>query len=266
MNTEQVKAKYEAAMAAEVKQQGTIERHKGQLAKKVAKFEKDYNVSLEGQDLTALDALKWPGGQTCTVEGQYWDACAIEHKMDDIKSATKKLAERERITAEAFDKLDAREKQDGVFNDLPPIILEFAARYKVRTIGWLIEGAEKYRAKMKEIDEDGGLDRKGRNAAQAQVMQAFGGAVRKVADHYREEGRREEAEKIAERQRIDLLRTMAYRVAEKVGKITDAAGLAIGMNGEINGYVEGDKGGATINTILAGGWNIQCLHFRVLVK
>lgn len=50
-----------------------------------------------------------------------------------------------------------------------------------------------------------------------------------------------------------------------VGKITDAKGLTIGMNGELNGLVIGDKDSATVTTILAGGYNIQCLHYRVLV-
>ena len=37
-------------------------------------------------------------------------------------------------------------------------------------------------------------------------------------------------------------------------------------NGEINGWVEGDKSNVSVETITAGGWNIQCRHFRVLVR
>jgi len=42
--------------------------------------------------------------------------------------------------------------------------------------------------------------------------------------------------------------------------------LRIGMNGEINGIVRGEKGAVTVETIGVGGWNIQKFHFRVLVK
>ena len=54
------------------------------------------------------------------------------------------------------------------------------------------------------------------------------------------------------------------RVSEKAGNIVDAR-LRIGDNGEINGWVTGDKATVTVDTITAGGWNIQCRHFRVLV-
>ena len=49
------------------------------------------------------------------------------------------------------------------------------------------------------------------------------------------------------------------------GKITDATALKVGATGELNGYVRGEKGTAKIQTIGAGGYNIQCFHFRTLI-
>lgn len=51
-----------------------------------------------------------------------------------------------------------------------------------------------------------------------------------------------------------------------VGQITDASGLEIGAKGELNGLVYGTRGVASVTTIGAGGYNIQCFHFRTLVK
>lgn len=62
--------------------------------------------------------------------------------------------------------------------------------------------------------------------------------------------------------RIDLYK----RCSEIVGIITDASGLRTGNNGSINGFVLGEKGKAYVETIYAGGYNIQVLHYRVLVK
>lgn len=56
-----------------------------------------------------------------------------------------------------------------------------------------------------------------------------------------------------------------FRIREITGTIVDEKYLTIGDNGEINGIVYGEIANAKINTISAGGWNIQCFHFRVLV-
>lgn len=69
---------------------------------------------------------------------------------------------------------------------------------------------------------------------------------------------------------------LCRRIEDVVGEITNASNLSIGhQNGEINGYVEGTKGKASVETIGAGGYNQdiivnskhgQVFHFRVLVK
>ena len=58
---------------------------------------------------------------------------------------------------------------------------------------------------------------------------------------------------------------MAQRVGKIVGKITAGHNLVV-VNGEIAGIIEGEKGRASIQTIGAGGYNIQRYHFRTLVK
>lgn len=50
-----------------------------------------------------------------------------------------------------------------------------------------------------------------------------------------------------------------------VGQITDASALKIDARGDINGYIYGTRGTASVKTIGAGGYNIQCFHFRTLI-
>lgn len=68
-----------------------------------------------------------------------------------------------------------------------------------------------------------------------------------------------EAEKKAKM--IDLI----LRVNKVVGVITDAGGLMINNKGNLDGIIVGEEGTAKIETISAGGYNIQCFHFRTLV-
>lgn len=55
------------------------------------------------------------------------------------------------------------------------------------------------------------------------------------------------------------------RTNEITGKITDASGLKVGAKDDLNGYIKGEKGIAKVQTIGAGGYNIQCFHFRTLI-
>lgn len=56
------------------------------------------------------------------------------------------------------------------------------------------------------------------------------------------------------------------RTNEIVGTITDASNLKVGMKDDLNGYIIGTKGIAKVQTIGAGGYNIQCFHFRTLIN
>ena len=56
------------------------------------------------------------------------------------------------------------------------------------------------------------------------------------------------------------------RTNDIVGTITDAAGLKIGKKGDLNGIIIGEQGKAKVQTIGAGGYNIQCYHFRTLIR
>lgn len=62
------------------------------------------------------------------------------------------------------------------------------------------------------------------------------------------------------RKLVDLMN----RVTKITGTITNAKYLSI-ENGDLNGYIEGERGKAKVQTIGAGGYNIQCYHYRVLI-
>ena len=55
------------------------------------------------------------------------------------------------------------------------------------------------------------------------------------------------------------------RTNEIVGEITDASELRINAKGNLDGVIIGTRGKASVTTIGAGGYNIQCYHFRTLI-
>ena len=67
-----------------------------------------------------------------------------------------------------------------------------------------------------------------------------------------------------------LVKNLFYRVYNKVGDI-ESFNLRIEQGNEyegavLAGNVKGNKGKATVKTVYAGGYNIQCFHVRCLVK
>lgn len=72
-------------------------------------------------------------------------------------------------------------------------------------------------------------------------------------------------DKEIEQERRAKLLDLVSRIMKVVGRITDAGDLKIGPNGDINGIIIGTEGRAKVETIGAGGYNIQCYHFRTLI-
>lgn len=55
------------------------------------------------------------------------------------------------------------------------------------------------------------------------------------------------------------------KVKKVCGDIVDASNLHIGNDGTINGLIKGTIGNGYVETIVAGGYNIQIAHYRVII-
>ena len=73
-------------------------------------------------------------------------------------------------------------------------------------------------------------------------------------------------EKILDRELETKRKNLITRIEQKAGNIINASALYIAGNGEINGFIEGTIKTVQVETITAGGYNVQCFHYRVLVK
>lgn len=91
------------------------------------------------------------------------------------------------------------------------------------------------------------------------------GVTFRLLEIHDEQERETWLERAMEEEKRAKLLDLIGRIMSTVGTITDAAALRIGPEGDINGYIEGTEGKAKIQTIGAGGYNIQCFHFRTLI-
>lgn len=233
------------------------------------------------------------GKGTPTGNGGFWETWDIEHHLDDIESAKKDLAREQKKLEEYKAKRKAeKDKEDSIPS--VPVVEEFLEN-------WRINAEEYYR---KEIDEllKWKAEYKVYYDKQEKILEAEFGCY-KV--HYSSNDKEVEARRkelkidwkykktyIASRWTMDVVMLASFkgeelearlnkmlndevyrkridlytRCSAVVGVITDARGLRIGSNKSINGIIVGERGKAKVETIYAGGYNIQCLHYRVLVN
>jgi hypothetical protein len=104
-------------------------------------------------------------------------------------------------------------------------------------------------------------DREAQKDAQYSFYDKTSKSDRLLVNNYSPKGIKEIIEKDGEARKIQFI----ARINKKVGNIKEA-NLTIGIDLSINGTVVGDKGKATVYSIIAGGYNIQKAHYRVLVK
>lgn len=89
--------------------------------------------------------------------------------------------------------------------------------------------------------------------------------------YYKDQFDLEKVKKDTKVQVKNLLLNLVDRVHKKIGKIVNASYLSLEAGNfyegtAINGYLEGENGCCDVYSITAGGYNIQRLHVRVLVK
>lgn len=206
------------------------------------------------------------------INPYYYNESDLKWTKKDLEAARKGLAEYEaQLTAET-EKANSRNV---------PAILEFLEAWKARVEGWYVETFPKYlEARAKRYAENreyidfvishGGKEyweeRDARRAAEKDAEKAYNrtcGEFIRYNDH--------DALNIAllkkdlEQEAAAKYDDIVERTNAICGTITDATGLRVGLKGDLDGFVIGDRGTAKVQTIGAGGYNIQCFHFRTLV-
>ena len=209
------------------KKLATIKRKEDWIAKKEASLDK-----LEGQD-------------------KEWALYDIDNYQDDIKRLKKEVAEIEqKLETYKLQYAEALERE-GRFNQLPECLYELQDVLIEKWDAWDIQRRDNLK---KEYDEVGYNEFR-KNHKSYSVMEFM---------------RKSDAEihKDNVKDPKCLVQDLYERTAHLVGEIKSWGGIYLQQdnNGNpiLNGHVDGEKGRCRIESIIAGGYNIQRLHMRVL--
>lgn len=147
----------------------------------------------------------------------------------------------------------------------PEAIVNFIEQWKVEAKRFYTAAHEEYLNIEKQVSSPDGRITGAQNKEYDRLRRAFiekygKGTTEIVAySFYR-------IDEILEKDAKSRIAKLIAKVEKKAGKIVDARDLYFGSDGTLNGIVVGEKETVRVETILAGGYNIQCLHYRVLVK
>ena len=144
-------------------------------------------------------------------------------------------------------------------------IKEFINQWKVRAINYYHQAIEDYKKEYKELNEKYSYSNDDYKKEKRQLLEKYNQIVINLSSGYSPKDREERLLKIIEKEAVAKEKILIVRVNKEVGLIVKALKLNVGLNGELNGTIKGENGTCKIETIYAGGYNIQCLHYRVLV-
>lgn len=201
----------------------------------------------------------------------YYSESDIRYTEKDILAAKNQL---EQYQAQL------REEQDKAASRNVPVITEFLNQWEQRSIEYFHNELPRYNeACAKYHEEHRQLDTAYFNAPSKEERVELRNKQRKLSkdfhaawshveqfSHTSSLSWEEAMRKAVAAEKIAKYDDFLNRIIAITGTINDASGLYIGLKGDINGFVVGDKGSAEVQTIGAGGYNIVRYHYRTLVK
>lgn len=308
MKIEELRAKVAASEQRVEKCKKTIERHTAQLEKKANELRK---IGINPETTSRSD---FTANNSSVNHEVYWLFCDYEGKKDDIKGATQKLADAERVCAGWKEKLDIEINKEKIIQDtVPDVIKDFLEKWKADAFDWYVqrfdaflefrknlrseeraarleayyilpeytEIRERYksflgdkdpddsslinihpRKPMEEFLKERDLDYKTIN----ERLKNFGdNIIFRMLNYHNVDERLNWLNKTLEEEKKHKLIALIDSITYITGPITDAKHLYASA-GDLNGVIVGEKGVAKIITISAGGYNIQCFHYRTRVS
>lgn len=289
MTTAEYAEKVEASKQKIEKIKATIERHQKALAKLENKL---------------LELQKQPPSDDLTRE-IYFAECDIKYKKEDIRANEAKLEESRRLLRDRERSYNKSLEEDRIVEqNTPQIIKDYLEKWKADAFDWYLrryaafqdfkeklrtdeieirnkaiaecEEYARYRGRemsyheyinmyphrpVDEMLKEAKLDY---SSVQKRKKEFAGAVVLKMCEQHSAPDREAWLKKYLEAEKREMILDLVSRLREHVGTITDATGLHMGYTG-VEGLIIGDKGKAKLQSIGAGGYNVQCWHVRVLI-
>ena len=215
---------------------------------------------IQKKQATIAKKQKWIADKTAKLETmtddheRYWAECDIRSLKEDIVRIEKEIKETEK-TLENY-----RKQYDGEIE---------------REKSWIDEVPEVLKSFQNELVEEWDAHDIAKKERILEAIRTMPYEMLKEMYHWRDRDwakytTDEQIHESNEKDATSLILNLVNRVKDVTGEITDWSGLTLaqgtwGMT-VLNGWVSGKEGRCCVESIGAGGYNIQRYHIRVLVK
>lgn len=189
-------------------------------------------------------------------------------KLDDLQ---KKLEGAKAVYEKA-------QQEDVKFSDVPPILEELIESLKEKFFEADIEAKDEIiatlgkdrKAEQEYFEEQrrNGVEHPEWSGVPKDLYRKYSKELKKRMGKVRYDflyhATEEDIKKACAKEADQYVRNLWMRIKDIVGDVIDYGHLYL-SGPAINGPIYGTKGNVRLETILAGGWNIQRLHYRVLI-
>lgn len=234
---------------------------------------------IEGKE-TEITKLNKKMERILKAQATNWEVNPYWYSESDIRITQRELDDAKKALEDYKAKLNTEVEKSNSRNI--KVLVDFLENWKAKTIVYFKAEKERYDISKKEYYErDREYVEKYNNRSRLGLTKEEVRELEKEHRQYRNNFKREwshvtqffhgsrtweeNLERDVEQEKNRKYDDIIERVNAIVGTITDASNLRVGAKGDINGIIIGDRGKAKVQTIGAGGYNIQCFHFRTLV-
>ena len=232
------------------KKETLIEKKIKQIEKKSAALMKKYGIDAETfnkYDKEARQAFGQEGDHEI-----YWTMCEIDHLKDDLKRLPNEIEEITKTMEKQKKQIEGELEKESIFlTQLPESMKELEKALIEEWDRWDKKRQERLHKEYQELGYKEFI----------RLHKYSGYEFMKMS----EEGIHKSNCNFARTEVLDLFN----RVKDITGEVIDWSGIYLQSGNNfpvLNGVVIGKEGRAEVESIVAGGYNIQRLHIRTLVK
>lgn len=257
MKIETLKERIEKAELKVSKKQGTIAKKQKSIEKKSTYLMTKYGVDYNTFDKYNREGHGWTREEDYDV---YWTMCDIDTLTDDIKRLTKEIPEIQKTIEKYKGQLAGEIEKESIFiREVPEVMKKLEVQLVAEWDKWDFARRERLQKVYREVGYEAFM----KGTPEKHYWDAHTHADYEFM-YLTDEQIHDSNVKFARQEVLDLY----IRVKGVTGEVTDWTAIGLEQGNEfpvLTGIVIGKEGKAHIETILAGGYNIQRLHIRTLV-